>query len=105
MKSFFLSRRPASSLLDPLCVIAGRARETHPTMADPGPWVRVARSIQSHAAKDRNSSEFLTIFMRIILKFIASLKSSSIHPAMVGPLSSGVLTPAEMQRLVADMVD
>lgn len=89
MKSLFLSRRPASVLLDPLCVIAGRARETHPF----------------HAANDRNSSEFLTIFMRIILKFIASLKSSSIHTAVASPLSSGVLTPAEMQRLVADMVD
>ncbi|MBB3954541.1 hypothetical protein GGR38_001480 [Novosphingobium sediminicola] len=49
--------------------------------------------------------EFLTIPMHIILKFIASLKFSSVHPSFSHPLPSGVLTVAEMQRLVADMVD
>jgi len=43
--------------------------------------------------------------MLTILKFIASLKSSSMHRSFANPLPSGVLPPAEMQRLVADMVD
>lgn len=50
--------------------------------------------------------EFLIIYMHTILKYIAfSLKFSSIRPSVAVPLSSGVLTAAEMQRLVADMVD
>ncbi|MBB3955767.1 MULTISPECIES: hypothetical protein [unclassified Novosphingobium] len=44
--------------------------------------------------------------MLTILKFIAfSVKSTSVHPYFAHRLPSGVLTVAEMQRLVADMVD
>lgn len=54
----------------------------------------------------RHIFEFSKIYMHKFLKYFAfSFKSSSIRAPFAPPLPSSVLTVAQMQRLVADMVD
>jgi hypothetical protein len=92
-------------LLDPLCVIAGLAWETAPVL----PNLNEAALLYPSLARPFGCelSEFSINYMRntVIKNPVFSAKSPSPRPAFAVPLTSGVLSAAEMRRLVADMVD